>query len=102
MVTLARGSVLMLAISELAELAGPRPLGEWQWRFQTDPVFRVFVNAGTQPVWIVDVWAIPQHHALIEHDGRPLALGSAEGGTCRVDEAVLITAIQRESSWVKR
>lgn len=94
--------VLMLAILELAQLAAPRPLGEWSWRFTSDPRWRVSVNGGSLDLWYTRGLAIPRGYAVLEFDGRTVASCDVRGGHTNIDESTAIAAVQRESNWVKR
>ena len=91
-------SELMLAVLELAEHCGRVPVGQWAYRFTSDPRWRLYVNGGEAEWRPVGTVTIPRYHALLERDGWPVALVNAAGGTLiGVPEDVTIAAVQRET-----
>jgi len=105
MVPLAPGSILMFAIVELAAVAGPVPLEEWDWPFQSDASLRVLVNAGRRDVWPIDTARgrifLRRFSAALLVGDRAVAWCAADGrGAACVHEGLLIGAVQQEAAWV--
>ena len=91
-------SELMLAVVELAERCGRVPVGQWAYRFTSEPRWRLYVNGGDKDWTPEGAMTIPRFHALLERDGWPVALVNAASGTIMgVPEEVTIAAVQRET-----
>jgi len=72
----------MLACTEIAEALGRIPAGEWDYRFQSEPTWRICLNGGKSEHWQPpNAPKIPQFHVYIERSGWPLALFNAADGT---------------------
>lgn len=91
---------LMLAVMALAEKHGRIPCGEWDYRFESDPKFRLLLNGGTKPEWKPTGAFMPvkRFECVIEHDGWAVAnFNTAEGVVLGgFTEADLLAAIDRE------
>jgi len=106
-IPLAPGSILLVSIVELAYRAGPVPLGEWDYQFQSDKSVRVIVNAGRQPVWKLETSRgalyIRRFSAAVLCNDRAIAWCAADGrGSVCINEAVIIATVQRETEWLRR
>lgn len=89
--------VVMLKLVDLAQAVGRIPVGEWDYRFVSDPTWRVCMNGGASATWTPpDAPAIPRFESYLAHQGWPAALVNAAGGHCMVPEDRIIAAIERE------
>lgn len=89
---------VMLKVGELAQALGRIPVGEWDYRFTTDPQWRVCVNGGQSAEWTPpEAPAVPRYHALFEYNGWFAGLvNPAEGTMLAGMEARAIAAIEQE------
>lgn len=89
---------VMVLVGELAHVVGRIPCGEWEYRFTSDPRWRVCLNGGAQATWTPpEAPAIPRFHAYLEFNGWPAALvNPAEGTLINIDEASVIAALETE------
>ncbi len=93
---------LMMRIADLATVLKRVPFGEWEYRFVSDPTWRVCVNGGTAAEWTPpDASPIPRFHAMVEKNGLPAAIFNAAGGSCLLSEGKIIAAVDAEIAHAK-
>lgn len=88
----------MIKIAELAQAVGRMPAGEWDYRFTTDPRWRICLNGGPHDTWTPpEAMAVPRFHAYLEYHGMPAGLINPADGTMLVGaEAQFVAAIAIE------
>jgi hypothetical protein len=93
---------VMLRIVDLAKHLGRIPAGEWDYRFASDPKWRICLNGGTQPTWTpTDAPAVERFYAYLEYNGWPAGIVNAAGGSVALNEDRIIAAIEREIAHVQ-
>ena len=87
----------MLKIADLAKALRRVPCGEFDYRFKSDQRWRICLNGGHQPVWILPGLRIPRFSAYVEYMGWPAGFLDAAGGTMVGDpEGKLLMALDVE------
>lgn len=96
-----RGPCLLMAkVMDLAEQVGRMPFGEWDYRFQSDPRWRVCVNGGTSSEWTPpDAPAIKRFESYVEFNGWPAAtFNTVDGAVIGITEDRILVAFEQEIS----
>ncbi len=71
----------MLRVAELAQVVSRTPVGEWDYRFTTNPHWRICVNGGTHDEWQpVKAPPVKRFTVYIEFNGWPAGIIDAAGG----------------------